>query len=593
MRSNIKKVYILASLLILSSCGGGGGGGAVAQAIAAAISSFTSSSSSVLLGGSVDISWASTNATSCTASGSWTGTKATSGSETVTISSAGNNTFTISCTGEGGSSSRSQSIEGYRNIAGITLDGYISGASVFVDTDSDYIMDSDETSTTSGSDGSFTIKYENGALISLGGQDVDTLTQLDNFQIIRDLSGYSSDNFMITPVTSVAHFMPSQNIYNTLGLDSTIDINTADPVANKGDGAGYDVLYEKGNQLTVLAYSLQNMANNLKTTTDSTADYFKAISEEINTEHTATSAAVNIEKKAFIEKVLDNLVTAKSLTISADNKANAVTALSSVLPIIGVKSTDALTSSVIRFSTNTFQTDFVSIANGSAEVTLVNSYTSDVLNYIATDQNINASDIQPTILAFADTISLQEDATVSFSPLLNDSLTTGSAFVITVSSPQNGSVSISGETLTYTPSANFNGQDSFNYTVTQGSISASSTVSVTVAAVNDAPTLNISTSINYNENSTVTIDASAADVDGDDITLTLSGTDAESFNITGNIITFKTPPDFETKNSYSITLTVTDGVETIEKTITINITDINESVGYKVPSSIDVIETKE
>ena len=593
MRSNINKVYILASLLVLSSCGGGGGGGAVAQAIAAAITSFTASSSSVLLGQSVDISWASTNATSCTASGSWTGTKGTSGSETITISTAGNNTFTISCTGEGGSSSQSQSIEGYRNIAGITLDGYISGASVFIDTDSDYIMDSGETSTTSGSDGSFSIKYENGVLVSLGGQDVDTLTQLDNFQIIRDLSGHSSDSFMITPVTSVAHFMPSQNIYNTLGLDSSIDIYTTDPVANKGDGAGYDLLYEKGNQLTVLAYSLQNMANNLKTSTDSTADYFKAISEEINTEHTATSAAVNIEKNAFIEKVIDNLVTAKSLTISANNKANAITALSSVLPIIGVKSTDALTSSVIRFSTNTFQTDFVSIANGSAEVTLVNSYSSDVLNYIATDQNINASDIQPTILAFADTISLQEDATVSFSPLLNDSLTTGSAFVITASSPLNGSVSISGETLTYTPSANFNGQDSFNYTVTQGSISASSTVSVTVAAVNDAPTVDIASSINYNENSTATINASAADVDGDDITLTLSGTDAESFNITSNIISFKTPPDFETKNSYSITLTVTDGVETVVKNITINITDINESKGYEVATSISIIDTKE
>jgi len=591
MRSNIKKVYILASLLILSSCGGGGGGGAVAQAIAAAISSFTSTSSSVLLGGSVDISWASTNATSCSAP--WTTQTGTSGTETVTITTAGSNTFTISCTGEGGSSSRSQSIEGYRNIAGITLDGYISGASVFVDTDSDYIMDSGETSTTSGSDGSFTIKYENGALISLGGQDVDTLTQLDNFQIIRDLSGYSSDNFMITPVTSIAHFMPSQNIYNTLGLDSSIDINTADPVANKGDGAGYDVLYEKGNQLTVLAYSLQNMANNLKTTTDSTADYFKAISEEISTEHTATSAAVNIEKKAFIEKVLDNLVAAKSLTISADNKANAVTALSSVLPIIGVKSTDTLTSSVIRFSTNTFQTDFISIANGSAEVGLVNSYSSDVLNYIATDQNINAADIQPTILAFADSISLQEDSTVSFSPLINDSLTTGSAFVITTSSPLNGSVSISGETLTYTPSANFNGQDSFNYTVTQGSITASSSVSVTVAAVNDAPTLNIASTISYKENDTVTIDPSALDVDGDDLTLTISGTDADSFTLTNNLISFNSSPDFETKSSYVITLTLTDGVLSVEKTITININDINEDIGYKVPTSIDVIETKE
>jgi hypothetical protein len=67
------------------------------------------------------------------------------------------------------------------------------------------------------------------------------------------------------------------------------------------------------------------------------------------------------------------------------------------------------------------------------------------------------------------------------------------------------------------------------------------------------------------------------DVDGDDITLTLGGTDAESFTLANNILSFNTPPDFETKNSYSITLTLTDGIETVEKSITINITDVNES----------------
>ena len=593
MSSNLKKVFILSSLLILSSCGGGGGGGSAVQALAAIINSFTASVSSVVVGGTADISWTSSNTTECQAGGSWTGTKGTNGTETVTISAVGVNRFTLTCKGEGANAVSNTQIEGYRNIKGIAVDGYISGATIFIDKDVDGLLDSDEDFTTSDNLGAFTIKYSNGALVSLGGQDVDTQTQLDNYQITRDLSGHSSNTFMVTPVTSVAHFMPSQSIYNTLGLDSSIDIFTADPVANKGDGAGYDLLYEKGNQLTVLAYALQNMANNLKTTTDSTADYFKAISEEINIEHTATSALVNIEKKAFIEKVLDNLVAAKSLTISSDNKANAITALSSVLPIIGVKSTDALTSSVIRFSTNTFQTDFVSIANGTAELALVNSYTSDVLNYIATDQNINASDIQPSILAFADSISLQEDATVSFSPLINDSLTTGSAFIITTSSPLNGSVSISGETITYTPTANFNGQDSFNYTVTQGSISASSTISITVAAVNDAPSLNIASTINYNENDTIPIEPSVLDVDGDELTLSISGTDADSFTLTNNLISFNSSPDFETKNSYVITLTLTDGVLSVEKTITININDINEDVGYKVPTSIDVIETKD
>jgi len=595
MKTNLKSIYIITSLFIISSCGGGGGGGGAAavQKLAATISSFTSSIFSTEVGSSVEITWSSSNASSCSASGGWSGTKDVNGSETIEVSSVGDTTYTLTCSGEGGNASRTITIEGYRNIVGIAVDGYISGASIFIDMDEDYSLDSSETSTTSSTDGSFTIKYENGVLASLGGQDVDTQTQLDNLLLIRDLSGYTESSFMITPVTSVAHFMPSQNIYNLLGLDSDLDIYTTDPVANIGSGAGYDLLYEKGNQLTILAYSLQNISNDLNSSMDSTADYFKAISDEIALEYTDTEAAVNIEKGVFIEKVIDNLITAKSLTIDASNKANAVKALSSVIPVIGIKSTNDLTASVLRFSTNKFQNDFLSIVKGTADQSVITSYTSDVLNYIAADQNINASDIQPTILAFADAVSLQEDASISFSPLLNDSLTTGSAFTITTSSPSNGSVAISGETITYTPSANFNGQDSFDYTVTQGSISASSTVSVTVAAVNDAPVLNIASTINYKENDTVSIDPSAIDVDGDDLTLSISGTDSESFTLTNNLLLFNSPPDYETKDLYTITLTLTDGILSVEKTITINIKDINEDVGYKVPTSIDVIETKE
>ena len=595
MKLKSKFIFTLTALFIVTSCGGGGGGGgSPVQLIPATISSLATSNSSTEVGTSVELSWSSSNASSCSASGSWSGSKPTSGSETVEISTPGDSTFSLTCIGEGGNASRSITVEGYRNIIGITVDGYISGASIFIDTDSDYALDSMETSTTSSTDGSFTIKYGNGVLASLGGQDVDTQTQLDNLLLLRDLSGYSESNFMVTPVTSVAHFMPSQDIYTVLGLDNDLDIFTTDPVANIGDGGGYDLLYEKGNQLTILAYSLQNISNSLNSSTDSTADYFKAISEEIVIAYTDNEATVNIEKDMFIEKVIDNLITAKSLTIEDANKQNAVKALSSVMPVIGIKSTNDLTASVLRFSTNKFQDDFLSIVNGTADQSLISSYSSDVLNYIATDQNVNVEDIQPKILAFSDSISLQEDSSLSFSPLLNDSLTTGSSFVITTSSPSNGSVVISGDTLTYTPSANFNGQDSFDYTVTQGSISASSSVSVTVAAVNDAPTLGIASTINFVENSIDTINPSAADVDGDDFTLTLGGTDAESFELSAtNILSFVSPPDFETKDSYSLTLTITDGVVTVEKSITINITDVNESIGYKVPTSIDVIETKD
>lgn len=593
-------IYILTSTLLITSCGGGGGGGGggapVPPVLAAVISTFTSTSSSTEIGSTVDISWSTTNASSCNASGAWSGSKGTSGTETVTIETVGNNTFTLTCTGAGGNANRNLTIEGYRNFSGISVDGYVSGASIFIDANENYMMDSGESETSSAADGSFTVKYGNGVLVSLGGQDVDTQTQLNGLMLLRSLNGYSDDSFMVTPVTSVSHFIPSKDINDVLGIDSSIDVFKTDPVANLNNGASYELLYEKGNQLTVLAYSLQNITNDINNSSDSTADYFKAISEEISLTYDESSLPVNIEKSVFIEKVIDNLITAKSLTIDAANKNNAVRALSAVIPVIGVKSTNDLTASVIRFSTNKFQDDFLKIVKGTADQDLITTYSSDVLNYIAKDQNVNVADIQPQILAFADSISLEEDGSITFSPTLNDELTPGTTYSLSVSSASNGSVNIaesSPEQITYKPSANFNGQDSFTYTITQGNLSDSATVSITITSVNDAPTIDLASTVNYAENTTDTIDTGISDVDGDELTITLSGTDSESFKLSNNLLSFVTSPDYETKDSYSLTLTVTDGVLTVEKTITINITDVNESVGYKVPTSIDVIETKD
>ena len=55
------------------------------------------------------------NATSCSASGAWTGAKSTSGTETVTISQPGNNTFTLTCSGNDKTTTASTTVEGYRN----------------------------------------------------------------------------------------------------------------------------------------------------------------------------------------------------------------------------------------------------------------------------------------------------------------------------------------------------------------------------------------------------------------------------------------------------------------------------------------------
>ena len=70
----------------------------------------------------------------------------------------------------------------------------------------------------------------------------------------------------------------------------------------------------------------------------------------------------------------------------------------------------------------------------------------------------------------------------------------------------------------------------------------------------------------------------ATDADNDTLTYTLSGTDATSFGIdstTGQLKT-KAALDYETKNTYSVTITVSDGSLTDTIDVTINITDVNE-----------------
>jgi serralysin len=363
-----------------------------------------------------------------------------------------------------------------------------------------------------------------------------------------------------------------------LGIDASIDVSIFDPVANKGDGGINDYLYEKGNQLTVLAYALQNITNDLNTTTETTQDYFKAITEEVEKEFTETTTKVDIETEAFITKALDNVIAAKTLTITDEAKANTTKALSGVMPIIEVKSSNDLTTSVIRFAVSTLQTDIQAIANGTATEETVASYTTDVLTYIATDQNIDADEITPDISAIADSASTSEDTPVDINVLANDSYLTSAPITVTAANGSNGASSLSNNLITYTPNADFNGTDTFTYTITQGDKSSSADITVTIGEINDAPSINSASTISVAENQTAVTTISISDPDsGDVLTLSLSGADAESFDLsTDNVLTFITAPDYETKSSYSITLSLTDGTETVSKDISVTVTNVND-----------------
>tara|TARA_B100000579_G_scaffold97845_1_gene77621 strand:+ start:94 stop:1506 length:1413 start_codon:yes stop_codon:yes gene_type:complete len=106
-------LIILSSLFIVSSCGGGGGGGGGDSSPATPpgpIINFNSSPTSVITGETLTLTWSTSNATSCSASGSWSGDKATSGNETIIVTKSGSLNFVLTCSSSSSSSSKTVSV---------------------------------------------------------------------------------------------------------------------------------------------------------------------------------------------------------------------------------------------------------------------------------------------------------------------------------------------------------------------------------------------------------------------------------------------------------------------------------------------------
>lgn len=90
-----------------------------------------------------------------------------------------------------------------------------------------------------------------------------------------------------------------------------------------------------------------------------------------------------------------------------------------------------------------------------------------------------------------------------------------------VAVPEHGSLSGIGPQVTYTPAANYHGNDAFTFRVNDGSANSNTAmVSITVSSVNDAPVATGDT-IALAENTSTPVTLSASDTDGDALTYTL------------------------------------------------------------------------
>jgi PKD repeat protein len=135
-----------------------------------------------------------------------------------------------------------------------------------------------------------------------------------------------------------------------------------------------------------------------------------------------------------------------------------------------------------------------------------------------------------------DGVTTNEDTSIAVTLVATD--VDGDSLTYSVmTGPSHGTLSGTGQTLTYTPDPDYNGPDSFTFMANDGFLdSNTATISITVDPVNDAPEA-YPQSLNTDEDITLSITPIASDIDGDILTLsivdnpthgTLSGTIANA-----------------------------------------------------------------
>gem|GEM_PF-924350 len=178
------------------------------------------------------------------------------------------------------------------------------------------------------------------------------------------------------------------------------------------------------------------------------------------------------------------------------------------------------------------------------------------------------------------TLSVEEDTLASLGLNATDIDTAATSLTWSVSSVAvNGVASVTGtgssKSVSYTPNADFNGSDEFAITVSDGELSDTITVNVTVNAVNDAPVMTSAAVTDATEDEAYTYAATASDIDGDTLTWSLTEfPEGMAIDASSGVISWTPANGVETAN---VTLVVADADASATQTFTITVVAVNDA----------------
>ncbi|MCQ4349183.1 Ig-like domain-containing protein [Pseudomonas stutzeri] len=175
-----------------------------------------------------------------------------------------------------------------------------------------------------------------------------------------------------------------------------------------------------------------------------------------------------------------------------------------------------------------------------------------------------------------DAVTVSEDVpfSSSISLLANDSDVDGDTLSVVAG---NGS-------YTYTPPADFHGTDTVDYTVTDGSLTDTATLTLTVTPVNDAPLANDDTltltvtPVNdapVAQNDAVTVSEDVPFSSSISLLANDSDVDGDSLSVVDGSYIYTPPADFH--GTDTVDYTVTDGSLTDTATLTLTVTPVNDA----------------
>ncbi|NJN80851.1 MAG: tandem-95 repeat protein [Caldilineaceae bacterium] len=204
---------------------------------------------------------------------------------------------------------------------------------------------------------------------------------------------------------------------------------------------------------------------------------------------------------------------------------------------------------------------------------------SDIFTYEVTDGSATAvgvvtvevADINVAPVAVGDIITITEDSAATLDVLENDSDINDDDLleIVQVGVAGSGVLALQGPSLVYSPGLDFHGTDWFTYTVSDGELTATAPVTLTIVGVNDAPVA-VDDLAEAVSGEAITISVLLNDWDVDSSGLVVAGVSSPTNGVAGHnaaTIWYRSTPEF-VGNDW-LEYTVSDGSATATGGVTV------------------------